>query len=284
MIYFDFDDKLTIFIGFIMTMLNDITLGQYFPCDSFIHRLDPRTKIIALFFLMSGLLITFEPYVLLGFVVVILLALAVSHLPLTVVLRNIRPFIWLFLLTILVHLFWTRGSVFARLPVFGLSLTWEGLELGLVYSLRLALLIVLAAMLTLSTSPIELTDALEKMLAPLKRLKAPTHEIVMMLTLALRFIPTLLEEAQRLKNAQSSRGASFEGNIVKRIKSIVPLVVPLFIAAFRRADDLAAAMDSRCYTGGDGRTSFKRLQFRGADYVVLTACTAMLVIVIFLKI
>ncbi|RLD11451.1 energy-coupling factor transporter transmembrane protein EcfT [candidate division KSB1 bacterium] len=266
-----------------MTMLNDITLGQYYPCDSFVHRLDPRTKIISLFFLMSGLLVTFEPYILLGFVVVIVLALAVSRLPLTAVIRNIRPFIWLFLLTILVHLFWTRGHVFARLPVLGLSLTWEGLNLGLIYSLRLILLIILAAMLTLSTSPIELTDALEKMFAPLKRLKAPTHEIVMMLTLALRFIPTLLEEAQRLKNAQASRGASFEGNIIKRIKSIVPLVIPLFIAAFRRADDLAAAMDSRCYTGGDGRSSFKRLKFRGADYIILSASTMMLVAIIFVK-
>ncbi len=266
-----------------MTMLNDITLGQYYPSDSFIHRLDPRTTIISLFFLMSGLLVSFEPIVLLGFVLVILLALVFSRLPLALVFKNIRPFIWLFLLTVLVHLFWTRGHVIARTPILGLAVTREGLHLGLVYSLRLALLIILAAMLTLSTSPIELTDALEKLLAPLKRLKAPTHEIVMMLTLSLRFIPTLLEEAQRLKNAQASRGASFDGNIVKRIKSIVPLVIPLFIAAFRRADDLAAAMDSRCYTGGDGRTSFKLLKFGIADYFVLTLSALILGAIIFLK-
>jgi energy-coupling factor transport system permease protein len=134
---------------------------------------------------------------------------------------------------------------------------------------RLVLLIILAALLTLTTSPIELTDALEKMFGPLKKLKVPTHEIVMMLTLSLRFIPTLLEEAQRLKNAQVSRGASFDGHLIQRIKSIVPLILPLFISAFRRADDLALAMDSRCYTGGEGRSSFRRLKFATADYAVL---------------
>jgi energy-coupling factor transport system permease protein len=267
-----------------MTILNDITLGQYYPSDSFVHRLDPRTKIISLFFLMSGLLISFEPFVLFGFVIIILLALAFSRLPLGLVFKNIRPFIWLFLLTVVVHLFWTRGHAIAQIPIFGLEITKEGLQLGLIYSVRLALLIILAAMLTLSTSPIELTDALEKLLAPLNRVKAPTHEIVMMLTLSLRFIPTLLEEAQRLKNAQTSRGASFDGHIIKRIRSIIPLVIPLFIAAFRRADDLAAAMDSRCYIGGEGRTSFKRLKFSRADYVILTSSTFALVALIIYKI
>ncbi len=267
-----------------MTMLNDITLGQYYPGDSVVHRLDPRTKIISLFFLMSALLISLDPVVLLGFVGVILLALAGSRLPLSLVFRNIRPFIWLFLLTIVVHIFWTQGQVIARLPIIELEVSKEGLYLGLVYALRLALLIILAALLTLSTSPMELTDALEKLLGPLKRFNAPVHEIVMMLTLSLRFIPTLLEEAQRLKNAQASRGASFDGHLIKRIKSIIPLVIPLFIAAFRRADDLAAAMDSRCYTGGDGRTSFKRLKFHFADYCVLVSSTISLVALILYKI
>ena len=267
-----------------MTMLNDITLGQYYPSDSFIHRLDPRTKIMSLFFLMSGLLISFDPLILLGFICIIMLALASSRLPMALVFKNIRPFIWLFLLTVLVHLFWTRGQVIAHLPLLNIPITREGLYLGVIYSVRLALLIILAALLTLSTSPIELTDALEKLLRPLKRVKAPTHEIVMMLTLSLRFIPTLLDEAQRLKNAQASRGASFDGHIVKRIKSIIPLVIPLFIAAFRRADDLAAAMDSRCYTGGNGRTSFKRLRFQFADYVVLALSTVALILLLVFKI
>jgi energy-coupling factor transport system permease protein len=154
--------------------------------------------------------------------------------------------------------------------------------LGLIYSVRLVLLIILAALLTLTTSPIELTDALEKMLGPLKRFKVPTHEIVMMLTLSLRFIPTLLEEALRLKNAQMSRGATFDGNLVQRIKSVVPLILPLFISAFRRADDLALAMDSRCYTGGDGRSSFRKLKFKTADYFVLIFMSAVLVLLFFI--
>ncbi len=252
-----------------MAFLTDISLGQYFPGDSIIHRLDPRTKLIAISCLMTALLVSFKPIVLAGFAVLLVLIITGSRLPVALVLRNIRPFIWLFFLTIFVHLFWTEGNVLYTIPVLNLDITANGLELGLVYSNRLVLLIILPALLTLTTSPIELTDALEKMLGPLKRLKIPTHEIVMMLTLSLRFIPTLLEEAQRLKNAQMSRGAIFDGNLVQRIKSVVPLILPLFISAFRRADDLALAMDSRCYAGGEGRTSFRRLEFKTADYLVL---------------
>ncbi len=252
-----------------MAFLTDISLGQYYPGDSFIHRLDPRTKLIAIFCFMTALLVSLKPIVLAGFAVLLLGIIAGSQLPVSLVLKNIRPFIWLFLLTIFVHVFLTPGRVLYTLPMLNLDITSEGLSLGLVYSVRLILLIILAALLTLTTSPIELTDALEKMLGPLKRFKVPTHEIVMMLTLSLRFIPTLLEEALRLKNAQMSRGATFDGSLVQRIKSIVPLILPLFISAFRRADDLALAMDSRCYTGGEGRSSFRKLKFKVADYIVL---------------
>lgn len=252
-----------------MAFLNDISLGQYYPQDSFFHRLDPRTKLIAVLCQMTGLLISFKPSVLLMFVMVTALMVWSSRLPILLVLKNLRPFIWLFLFTLLVHMFWTDGKVIAKVPLLNAAITAEGATLGLIYSVRLALLIVIAALLTLSTSPVELTDALERLLKPLRRFRAPVHEIVMMLTLSLRFIPTLLEEAQRIKNAQLSRGVSFDGSLLKRAKNVVPLILPLFFSAFRRADELAMAMDSRCYTGGEGRTSFRKLAFKAADYIVL---------------
>ncbi|NIA28606.1 MAG: energy-coupling factor transporter transmembrane protein EcfT [Actinobacteria bacterium] len=265
-----------------MAFLNDISLGQFYPVDSFVHRLDPRTKLIAIMLIMTGLLVSFKPIVLSGFLVFSVFVVLLSRIPMKFVFRNLYPFLWLFLITIGVHLFWTSGQVLATLPIVNASITREGLLMGFVYSLRLALLVIFAALLTLSTSPIELTDALEKMLAPLKRFRVPTHEIVMMLTLSLRFIPTLLEEAERLKNAQISRGATFDGSVMRRMRSIIPLVLPLFVSAFRRADELALAMDSRCYAGGEGRTSFKRLKFTVPDYFVLVLstglCTAMILI------
>ncbi|MDZ7316275.1 MAG: energy-coupling factor transporter transmembrane protein EcfT [candidate division KSB1 bacterium] len=260
----------------VMALLSDISLGQYCPRDSFIHRLDPRTKLLSVLFLMTALLFSFRFPVLMAFFAVILAAVWGSRLPAALVLRNLRPFLWLFLLTIAVHLFWTPGRVIARLPIIQAKISEEGLRTGLFYTIRLALLIVAAALLTLTTSPVELTDGLERLFKPLKRFRVPVHEIVMMLTLALRFIPTLLEEAQRIRNAQMSRGVSFEGSLVQRIRNTLPLILPLFFSAFRRADELAMAMDARCYTGGDGRTSYTRLAFRFADYAVLLFSAALL--------
>ena len=265
-----------------MAFLTDISLGQYYPGDSFVHRLDPRTKLISILCFMTALLLSLEPLVLIGFAILTMIIIKSSQLPVALVLRNIRPFIWLFFLTVVVHLFWTSGRVIATLPLVNVDITQQGLFLGLIYSVRLMLLIISAALLTLTTSPIELTDALEKMIDPLKRFRIPTHEIVLMLTLSLRFIPTLLEEAQRLKNAQVSRGATFDGHLFQRIKSIVPLILPLFISAFRRADDLALAMDSRCYTGGEGRTSFRQLKYKMADYFVLTLVVTLLILLFFM--
>ncbi len=259
-----------------MTLLNDISLGQYYPKDSFFHRLDPRTKLIAVSMQMTALLISFRPEVMLLLAAAVLLMLWSSRLPAGLVLRNLRPFIWLFLLTVAVHLFYTEGRTIVRLPLINAPITKEGLDLGLLYSGRLALLIVIAALLTLTTSPVELTDALERLFKPLRRLRAPVHEIVMMLTLSLRFIPTLLEEAQRIRNAQLSRGVSFEGGLIKRAGSLIPLILPLFFSAFRRADELAMAIDSRCYTGGEGRTNYRRLRFGAADYLVMTLSAALL--------
>jgi energy-coupling factor transport system permease protein len=214
---------------------------------------------------MSGLFISVHGVVLAGFAVLLAGILAMSRLPVNLVLRNIRPFLWLFTLTIIIHLVWTSGRILYHIPILNLDITYEGLQLGLRYTARLVLFILLATILTLSTSPIEMMDALERMGRPLQRWHVPVHELTLMLSLSLRFVPTLMEEAMRIRNAQLSRGAHFEGSLVKRIRSLVPMLLPLFISAFRRADELAYAMDARGYTGGDGRTCFTVLKFRLAD-------------------
>jgi len=259
-----------------MVLINDITLGQYYSCDSFIHRLDPRTKLFAIIMLMTGLLVSNRPLMISGFLFLLLFIIVLSKIPANLIFKNLRPFILLFVLTMIVHLFWSSGRILTKIPLIHLNITIEGLSLGIKYSLRLALLIILAAILTLSTSPIELTDALERILKPLKKFRVPTHEIVMMLTLSLRFIPTLIEEAEKIKNAQISRGATFDGHLINRIKSTIPLILPLFISSFRRADDLALAMDSRCYSGGEGRTSYKQLKYNFSDYLVILLCSLLM--------
>lgn len=256
-----------------MAFFNDISLGHYYPAESTIHQLDPRTKLLAAMILMTCLLMSLNFVVLIAYLVLTTVVVKMSRIPPFLAFRNLRPFFLLFVATILVHLIWTNDGPKLSLPLVNLQISRHGLELGLVYALRLGILIVLAATLTLTTSPIELTDALEIMLKPLKRLRVPTHEIVMMLSLSLRFIPTLMEEADRLRKAQISRGARFSGHIFKRLKAVMPLVLPLFVSAFRRADELAYAMDARCYSGGEGRTSYKRLQFRTTDFIALAVVT-----------
>ena len=253
-----------------MAFINDITLGQYYYTDSFVHRLDPRTKLLASLLAMTALLFSFKPVVLAGYVLLMVVTTRCARLPGGLVFRNLRPFFWLFLLTLLFHGFFTRGELLWRIPLIGADLTVQGLERGVLYSARLGILVVFAALFTLTTSPIEMTDGLEKLLRPAKKLGMPTHELTMMMSLSLRFIPTLLQEADRLQKAQVSRGATFEGGVLKRIKGVLPLILPLFISSFRRADELAMAMDSRCYAGGEGRTSFKQLRFSALDYAVMT--------------
>jgi len=252
-----------------MALINDITLGQYYPADSFVHRLDPRSKLVASLLAMSAMLLSYEPLLIIMYIIILGAGIGSSRLPMGLVVRNLRPFIWLFLLTMFIHGFFTEGEPLINLPVFNAQVTMEGFEKGLLYSIRLALLIVFAALLTLTTSPIEMTDGLELLLSPAKKIRVPTHELTMMMTLAMRFIPTLLIEADKLKKAQMARGAVFEGNIVQRVRSIIPLLLPLFISSFRRADELALAMDARCYAGGEGRTTYKILRFKSADYFII---------------
>jgi len=184
--------------------------------------------------------------------------------------KNLKPFFWLFLITFLIHLLTTRGTVLYSIPWLDWTITSEGMTNGTVYSIRLALLIIIAALLTMTTAPIELTDSLEKLFSPLKRVKVPVHEFALMMTLALRFIPILLREAERIRNAQLSRGLSLEGNLMHRVKNIIPMILPLMVAAIRRADELAVAMEARSYTGGSGRTTYRKLGFAPGDYVLLT--------------
>ncbi|MCK9445082.1 MAG: energy-coupling factor transporter transmembrane protein EcfT [Tissierellaceae bacterium] len=251
-------------------MLKDITIGQYFPGNTLIHKLDPRIKIIiiSLFIFSLFFIKSFIPYIfILGF---ILMVVKISKVPLKFILKGIRPLLFIILITFFINIFMTRGEVLFELGP--LTVTKEGLRLGFFMGIRLIFLITGTSLLTLTTSPIALTDGIEKLLTPLKRIGLPAHELAMMMTIALRFIPTLLEETDKIMKAQMARGADFEsGNILNRAKNLVPLLVPLFINAFRRADELATAMEARCYRGGDNRTRLNELKLDKKDIGALVS-------------
>lgn len=245
-------------------MIKDITIGQYFPGNTFIHNLDARIKITIslLYIIMLFFIDTFPPYLLvLGF---ILLIVKISEVPLSFLLKGLRPLFFIIILTFIINLFFTSGT-----PIFKLGplvVTWEGFYQALFMALRLVFLVVGTSILTLTTSPISLTDGIESLLNPFRKVGVPAHELAMMMTIALRFIPTLLEETDKIMKAQMARGADFEsGNLVKRAKGLVPLLVPLFINAFRRADELAIAMEARCYRGGENRTRLNELHLEKKD-------------------
>lgn len=245
-------------------MLKDITIGQYVPGDSAIHRLDPRTKIIiTLFYIILLFLIkNFIGYFILA--LFILIPMLISKIPMKYMIKGIRPLLIIIIITVVFNIFLTKGEVIYELGP--LNITREGVKLAVFMALRLIFLVTGTSLLTLTTSPISLTDAIENLLNPFKRIGVPAHELAMMMTIALRFIPTLLDETEKIMKAQMARGADFEsGNIVKRAKNLVPLLVPLFISAFRRADELAMAMEARCYRGGKGRTRLKQLKMTILD-------------------
>ena len=248
-------------------MLQEITLGQFFPGNSILHRLDPRTKIILLFVFMILIFLADGVAAYLILTIATAALVFVSKIPPITVLKSLKPLSWIILFTLLIHFISHDGEVLAKFFVF--KVTDAGIEQGVLLSLRLVLLIILSSLLTFTTSPIKLTDAMEKLLSPLAKIGVPSHELAMMMTIALRFIPTLLEETDKIIKAQKSRGADFEsGNILKRLKNFVPVLVPLFLSSFRRADDLAMAMEARCYRGGEGRTHLKILKFSRADFFV----------------
>ncbi len=247
-------------------MLKDITLGQYFPGDTVAHRLDPRTKLLLVVIYIVGLFNAtgFASY---AFVILITaLSMAVSRIKPASALKGLKPLIIIIILTAVLNIFYTGGTPIVE----GWIITWEGIERAVMMSLRIILLIVGTFMLTYTTSPIALTDGLEIMMGPLKKIKIPVHEMSMMMSMALRFIPTLIEETDKIMSAQKARGADFDsGNLFQRARALLPILVPLFVSALRRADELAVAMESRCYHGGEGRTRMKQLRMQGIDAAAL---------------
>ena len=247
-------------------MLKDITLGQYFPGDTPVHRLDPRTKIILVILYIVALFMAndWPSYLLLILVTVI--SMAIAHISPKNIFKGLKPMFFIIALTAILNLFFTEGTPVRE----GWIITWEGIDRAVKMMLRITLLITGTFLLTYTTSPMALTDGLEMLLKPLKKIKVPVHEMTLMMSMALRFIPTLIEETDKIMSAQKARGADFEtGSITERAKALLPILVPLFVSSFRRADDLAIAMESRCYHGGEGRTRMTQLKFGSNDYVAL---------------
>ncbi len=262
-------------------MLRDITLGQYYQTDSVIHRLDPRVKLTATIVFIIGLFVVDNMW---GYALAALFLACIirlSHVPFRFMVKGMKAIVFLLVLTVVFNLFLTPGE-----PLFSLwklTITKEGLRTAVFMAVRLSFLIIGSSVMTLTTTPNNLTDGMESLLNPLKKLKVPVHEISMMMSIALRFIPILMEETDKIMKAQIARGADFEsGSLIRKARSLVPLLVPLFISAFRRANDLAMAMEARCYRGGEGRTKMKPLVYKQRDYmayVVLAVYFASCVVV-----
>ena len=261
--------------------MRDITIGQYYPADSVLHRLDPRVKLIGTFAFLISLFVG-SGIVAYGIATVFLATvIKLSKVPFKMIIKGLKAIIIILLITVSFNLFLTEGIVIFQLGF--LRVTKEGVSVAFFMAVRLIYLVVGASLMTLTTTPNDLTDGLESVLGPLKKVKIPVHEISMMMSIALRFIPILMEETDRIMKAQKARGADFEsGNLIEKAKAMVPLLVPLFISAFRRANDLAMAMEARCYRGGDGRTKMKPLRYGKSDrkaYVVLALYLAIMIVV-----
>ncbi len=247
-------------------MIRDITIGQYYPADSVIHRLDPRVKLMGtIVFLVS--LFLFDGFS--GYLVATLFlggAIWLSKVPLKFMLKGLKAIFMLLAISVIFNLFLTDGTVVFR--IWKIQITREGIRMAVFMAIRLVYLILGSSLMTLTTTPNDLTDGMEKALSPLRKIRVPVHEISMMMSIALRFIPILLEETDKIMKAQQARGADFEsGNLIQRAKSMIPILVPLFISAFRRANDLAMAMEARCYRGGEGRTKMKPLRYKRRDFI-----------------
>jgi len=262
-------------------MIKDITIGQYIPGESFVHKLDPRLKIlISLLFIVDLFLVNnFEGYL---FVVIFLVGtILIANLSFKYIYNGLKPILVLLLITAVLNIFMTPGKEPAIFHFAFINIYKEGLLIAAFMIIRLVFLIMGTSILTLTTSPIELTDGIEKLLNPFKKIGVPAHELAMMMTIALRFIPTLMDETDKIMKAQMARGADFEsGNLISRAKSLIPILVPLFISSFRRADELAMAMESRCYKGGEGRTRMKQLKITRKDYIASFVFTLLFVVTI----
>lgn len=260
--------------------MRSITLGHYLPGHSLLHNLDPRIKLLSLFVLMVALFLvrTFWGFIIFG--AFILTIFFIARLPWRYFLRGLRPVFYIVFFTLILHFLFTNGGrVYWR---FGpLSVEEAGVYMGTFMTLRLVLLVITTLLITLTTSPISFADGIEFLLRPFRRLGIPGHEIAMMMTIALRFIPTLMEESDKIRKAQMARGADFEtGNIFRRARNLVPLLVPLFVSAFRRADELAIAMEARCYRGGENRTKMRKLHTGPLDYLGLFTALGMMLVIL----
>lgn len=248
-------------------MLKDITIGQFFPGKSIVHRLDPRMKIVLTGVFIALLFMAKSMLALAVGIVFMLGAFLISQIPLRLMIKSIKPIIPIIIFTAVLNLFFIRtGDTLLHFWI--IRITTDGLETSIFMVVRIVCLIIGTSLLTYTTSPIALTDAIERLLSPLKKIKVPVHELAMMMTIALRFIPTLIEETDKIMSAQKARGADMEtGSLIQRAKALVPILIPLFVSAFRRAEELAMAMECRCYHGGDGRTRLKQLHIAPRDFV-----------------
>ena len=261
----------------------DITLGQYYPGNSFIHRLDPRTKILSTLLLIIAVFLANTAVGYAALCAMVLFIILISGLPFMLVLKSVKPLLFIIVLTLVLHVVMGQGEHVLYQSKF-IRVTEEGLRLGVQMAMRLILLLMISSILTFTTSPIVLTDGIEALLRPFRVIGVPAHELAMMMTIALRFIPTLMEETDRIIKAQTARGADFSGgNLLVRAKNMLPILVPLFISAFRRADDLAVAMEARCYRGGEGRTRMHQLAYRSGDVMAFVFAFAMIGLLAFLR-
>ena len=260
-------------------MIRDITLGQYYPGDSWVHRLDARTKIIATLLYLIELFVVNNFYGFLITAAVLFAVIALSKVPLKFIFRGLTAVFLIIAFTFLLNLFMVDGRVLWHWKF--LTITYEGLSRAFFMAIRLVLIIIGSSIMTLTTKPVELTDGLEKLLSPFSKIGLPSHEIALMMTIALRFIPTLMEETDKIIKAQQARGADFEsGNLFQRAKSLIPILVPLFVSSFRIAQDLALAMEARCYHGGSGRTRMNEIRFDRGDAVAAVLMVVFLAVII----
>lgn len=257
-------------------MLNDVTFGQYYPAKSCIHNLDPRTKLLFLIAYIVMLFVSQTFYGMLLCLIVLIVTVILAHVPFGSVLRSVKGILFILFLTSVINLFF-HGGEHVLVDLGAASITRESVVFTVFLLLRLFLLVMGSAVLTLTTTPVRLTDGIESLLTPLKWIKVPVHELALVMSIALRFIPTLIDETNRIIAAQKARGAVFEsGNLIKRVKAIVPILIPLLISAFRRADELGDAMDARCYSGSKNRTKYKKLKFGWGDLVAALICAALI--------
>lgn len=263
-------------------MISDITIGQYFPGNSIVHKLDPRMKIILIFLLIVSIFICKNIAGLGAIILFSVILVLISKIPFKTVLKSIKPLVVIILLTAVLNIFYGKGDALVQLGK--LKITADGIETAVFMAVRIITLVVISSLLTYTTSPTELTDALERLLKPLKLIKIDVHSIAMTMTIALRFIPTLIEEIEKIMSAQKSRGADLEsGSLIHRAKALIPVLIPLFVSAFRRAGELAYAMECRCYHGGEGRTKMKVMKLTARDFLSLAAVIVFMVIIVLMN-